>query len=85
MNERFKQKFIEFPEEDKKKLPVSYNYIYVFDKRGVIPKKGKAYYGVPVTVLHTPQFYCWGHNKLISKIINLEKISKANDKSNNEG
>ena len=71
---RFEQERIKFDENTKKHIPISYNFIYRFDKRGVIKKKGKAYYGVKVDLINTPQFYAWGHNKAISKILNLQNL-----------
>lgn len=77
---RFDQAYHPFPEPVKKNIPVNFNFIYRFSKRGVIKKKGDAYYGVPVTILNTSQFYAWGHNKAISKIMDLSKFTKPEKK-----
>lgn len=77
---RFDQAYHSFPEPVKKKIPVNFNFIYRFNKRGVVKKKGDAYYGVPVKILNTPQFYTWGHNKSISKILDLTAFTQPEKK-----
>jgi hypothetical protein len=81
---RFEQEFHPLDETIKKNLPVSYNFLYKFNKRGIVKKKGDAYYGIKVTILNTSKFYPWGHTKPISKIVDFTGIKpkKENTKQN---
>jgi|GEM_PF-4204462 hypothetical protein len=78
---RFEQAFYPLDETIKKHLPVSYNFLYKFNKRGIVKKKGDAYYGIRVAVLNTSKFYPWGHTKPISKMIDYTGIQLKKKKS----
>lgn len=75
---RFEQEYHQFDEETKKNLPISYNFLYKFSKRGIIKKRGDAYYGVRVDLLDTQTFFPWGHTKPISKTFDFSDL-KANN------
>lgn len=79
---RFDQPFHGFDDSLKNAIPANYNFIYKFDKRGIVKKKGDAFFGVKVDILHTKQFYAWGHNKSISKIMDFTNIKFKSLKEN---
>jgi hypothetical protein len=71
---KFSEAFFSFPEESRPGIPVIYNCIYRFDKKGLVKKKGDRYFGVPNKALQTPVYYPWGHEKPISRALNFSAI-----------
>jgi hypothetical protein len=71
---KYDNKFHSFGIGQKKDLPVVYNCIYRFNKKGLVRKKGERYYGTLSAPLQTPAFFPWGHEKAISRALDFSAV-----------